>query len=217
MKKSLYALSIIATATLSGCGLLPSASELVKNEVKYCADDSGDFYECEEITLNTNVGIKQAKSSLFSTQYNFQFLNEYTEQLAYDLKNSLRNKVVDRNIVVTTFVFLDQSLKNTDSVGQQVSELLTTDLQNNNLPVIDLNLTGYIDINEFGEFALSQDNNDINPNLEIGYICTGTLIENKQGLLINAKIIDRITNRVIASANKTLPRAILSNTRRGKI
>lgn len=213
MKKSLYALSILSTALVSSCSLLPTVSELVNDQVKYCADDSGDFFECKEITMAENVEVKESKSTLFSTQYNFQFLNEYTEQLAYDLKNSLRNKVVDRNIVVTTFVFLDPSLKNTDSVGQQVAELLTTDLQNNNLPVIDLNLTGYIDINERGEFSLSQDNNDINPNLEIGYICTGTLIENKQGLLINAKIINRTTNRVIASANKTLPRAILSNTR----
>lgn len=211
MKKSLYALSIISTAILSGC--MSSPSELADNAIKYCADDSGEFFVCKDIVLNEKVNVVDNKSTLFSTQYNFQFLNEYTEQLAYDLKRSLQDKKIDRNIVVATFVFLDSSLRNTDVVGQQVAELLTTDLQNNNLPVIDLNLAGFIDINERGEFSLSQNDSDINGQLEIGYVCTGTLIENKQGLLINAKIIDRMTNRVVASANKTLPRAILNNTR----
>lgn len=211
MKKSLYALSIITTAILSGCMSLPT--ELADNAIKYCADDSGEFFECKDVTMDKNLNAPESKSTLFSTQYNFQFLSEYTEQLAYDLKRSLQEKQIDRNIVVTTFVFLDRSLRNTDVIGQQVAELLTTDLQNNNLPVIDLNLTGFIDINEQGEFSLSQNDSDINNQLEIGYVCTGTLIENKQGLLINAKIIDRMTNRVVASANKILPRAILDNTR----
>lgn len=212
MKKSLFALNILSLAIISGCANLPS--KLSDKTIKYCANDSGEFFECKEIIIDDKMTVKKSKSSLFFSQYNFQFINEYTEQLAYDLKNSLKGKTIERNIVVTTFVFLDNSLKNTDIIGRQVAELLTTDLQNINLPVSDLNLTGYVDINQNGEFSLSQDSNEINPDIDIGYICTGTLIENKQGLLINAKIIDRMTNRVIASANKILPRAIIESTRK---
>ena len=122
MKKSLYALSIITAAILSGCMSFPT--ELANNATKYCADDSGEFFECKDVTMDKNPTAPENKSTLFSTQYNFQFLSEYTEQLAYDLKRSLQNKKIDRSIIVTTFVFLDPSLRNTDVVGQQVAELL---------------------------------------------------------------------------------------------
>ncbi|MGJ8691247.1 MAG: FlgO family outer membrane protein [Thalassotalea sp.] len=213
MKKTLplYALTIIASALTSGCGVFPISA--VKDSVKYCADDNGEFYPCDEIVINKQKSAPKAKSTLFSSTVNFQFLSEYTEQLAYDLKHSIKDKEIKHNIVVTTFVYLDETLRNTDVIGQQVATLLSADLQNNNLPVSELKLSGYIDINEQGEFALSQNIDELNPNITFRYICTGTLIENKQGLLINARIIDRTTNQIIGSASKTIPRMMLDNTR----
>jgi len=138
--------------------------------------------------------------SLFSTDLHFNRLAEYTEQMAADLQRDVRGMQVDQPIVVASFVHLDSSLQNTDTLGIQLAESFINELQQIGLPVADHKLMGVLDINDKGDFAFSRDMGKFYNEVNIGYVLTGTMLKNSRGLVINARIINFETNAVVATS-----------------
>ena len=229
MKKLVSTFSLISTLLLVGCSSYKEVSHVV-----YLHHNNGEHqdFETEKLILEALEPIS------YNAPIYFPYLPEYTEQLAYTLKQSLKDKELEGSIVVSNFVLLSHSIKEGNTLGRQVAELLATDLQNNKLPVSVASLDNYVDIPKIEQplivntaVDISNSSSDkgkdipleheiltnevleLTPN--ITYICTGTLMETKHGVLINVKIIHRKTYEVIASANKTLPFAVL-NVERNK-
>ncbi len=73
--------------------------------------------------------ISESKPNLPSTGLHFNRLGEYTEQMAADLQRDVRGMQVDQSIVVASFVHLDSTLQNTDSLGIQLAESFINELQ----------------------------------------------------------------------------------------
>jgi TolB-like protein len=149
--------------------------------------------------------------SLFSTDLHFNRLGEYTEQMAADLKNDVRGMLVNQPIVVASFVHLDSSLQNTDTLGIQLAESFINELQQIGLPVADHKLMGVLDVNVKGDFAFSRNMAQFYNNVNIGYVLTGTMLRNSRGLVINARLINFKTNAVMASTSKFLPNIVINN------
>ncbi len=235
MKKLVTTFSFLSTLLLTSC----SSNEDIR-EKNLCSnpDNLNSLCEIKPLLVPLEIPNKEIKAPIsYNAPIYFPYLPEYTEQLAYELKLSLNNIELDGSIAVSNFVLLSDSIRGGSTLGRQVAELLSSDLQNHKLPTSVASLNNYIDITEdkkalslapvnilkkpsnIDTISLSKSELEDNELLfekplvilpNITYICTGTLMETKYGVLINAKVIHRQTHKIVASANKILPLSVLN-------
>lgn len=181
---------------------------------RLCTNDDGTFYTCQDMALQNITQYKEVSeshSSLFSTDLHFNQLGEYTEQMAVDIQQDLKGTQVDSEIVVASFVYLDSALQPRGQLGNQLAENFINDLQQIGLPVSDHKLTGTLDMNGAGDFVFSRDTSQISNLMEIGYVFSGTMQKNSRGVIVNARLMNFNTKRVIASSSKFIPDILLEN------
>lgn len=201
---------IVVIALISSCSMLDS---FTSSSSRMCARDNGEFYECKDFELKkSNVARSKISTSdnSFNSNINFPLLSDYTEQMSMEMKKNVRGVIIDKVIAVSSFVYLDENLQSTNELGNQLAEYFLTDLQKIGLPMADHKVTAYLDVSYEGDFTLSRDIDELNPDLEIGYVLAGTMIPNKQGIVINARIINKESGRVIASTSKLLPNIVVN-------
>jgi TolB-like protein len=214
----LVSMTLLGTA-LSACStlqLLEHINPLSNKDAQsqqLCTKDSDSVDACQNMLTQNEV--VEPHPSLFSTALHFSRLGEYTEQMATDLQNTIRGMQVDQPIVVASFVHLDSSLdsslQSTNALGIQLAESFINELQQIGLPVIDYKLMGVLDINEKGTFAFSRDTGQFYNKVNISYVLTGTMLKNNKGIIVNARLINFATNKVIASTSKFLPNVIVKD------
>jgi TolB-like protein len=183
-------------------------------DTRLCANDDGTFHTCQDMALQDitqHKEVSESHSSLFSTDLHFNRLDEYTGQMAAELQRDVQGLQVDQAIVVASFVNLDSSLQNTNALGIQLAESFINELQQIGLPVSDHKLMGALDVNGKGDFAFSRDMGKLNADVNIGYVLSGTMLQNSRGIFVNARLINYKTNVVAASTSKFLPNIIISN------
>ena len=182
-------------------------SPSINTNKRLCANDDGTFNNCQD--MQAMHIISDPHPSLFSTDLHFNILAEYTEQMAADMQKDVQYLQVEDSIIVASFVNLDSSLQTTNALGIQLAESFINDLQQIGLPVADHKLMGVLDVNEKGDFALSRNMEQLFTEINIGYVLTGTMQRNSRGLVVNARIINYTTNKVIASSSKFLPNIVV--------
>jgi TolB-like protein len=208
---SLLGIALSACSTLQLLtDLNPQSTQraLSAQSTKLCADDDGVFSSCEDMLVENKTS--ESPQSAPHTGLHFNGLGEYTQQMAADLQNDVSDIEVDTPIVVASFVHLDSSLQNTNTLGIQLAEFFINDLQQIGLPVADHKLMGTLDVNAKGDFAFSRDMEQFYNYVDIGYVLTGTMIKNSRGLIVNARLINYKTNVVVASSSKFLPNIVVN-------
>jgi TolB-like protein len=140
-----------------------------------------------------------------------QALYRGIRDLADDLFLSLadpdpENGDLAQGVVVTTFVDL-KKLYRTSSLGRYVAEQLLTEMGRRRYDVIELRKSRAIMVREpGGEYGLSRDPAEIGQSVSAGAMLTGTYTVAGDGIIINARIIDNRSARLLASASAILPR-----------
>lgn len=215
MKLKSLSLAILSASLLNGCQSTDSIEAIAEQSL--CFDDAGQVIECSSLTQpmaatpthpnSVYQPVKLEDPSLFNPKLNFVLLNEYVEQMAMDLHHNLQGQMITP-VAITSFVTLDSTLKNASLLGNQLSEYFITELKNVGIPVSEHKVTGAIEVTPNGDFAMSRDLYELNPELDINYVLTGTLIENKRGTVINARVVSLQDNSVVASATKLVPNLV---------
>jgi len=177
------------------------------NDTRLCARDNGEFYTCDDVAPSMSQTVKN--TTLFDTKLHFGLLSEYTEQMTADLEKNLTKVDIDKSIVVAPFIYFDSSNQKTSILGNQLAEYFINDLQEIGLPVTDQKLSGKLLVNSDGGFALSRSQQQLNIN--VGYALTGTMIRNERGIIVNVRLINFITKRVVASTSKLLPNFVINH------
>ena len=177
------------------------------DDARLCADEQGEFYACQDLSVALSTQTK-ADASLYSSPLHFQLLSDYTEQMAAELQSDLAGKSIEDKIIVASFVYLDSGLRSTNRLGNQLAELFIHDLQEIGLPVRDHRLADALTIKAAGDFAMTREGDELKFNRSVGYVLLGTLLENKRGLIINARLVNAKTQQVAAASSKLLPSAI---------
>ncbi len=114
-------------------------------------------------------------------------------------------------LIVCTFVDL-KKLYRTSSFGRYVAEQLMNEFQSRNYTVVELRKSHSVLIQEKrGEYGLSRDPDEIGGTVEAGAMLTGTYTEAGDNIIVNAKIIDNRTAKLLSSATMIFPRNQLSN------
>ena len=136
---------------------------------------------------------KQASSTL-TTQATLE--NTITS-LAIQL---LQNKKIDTDkaFAVTSFVRLD-NLKKTSEFGRILSESMMNELSIRGFNVTEFRGQMSLSVNENGEYLLSRDAQKLKNSIQNQYVVVGTYSRQYKRIMVNARIVDNISGKVISS------------------
>ncbi|MBA6255595.1 MULTISPECIES: FlgO family outer membrane protein [unclassified Colwellia] len=107
-------------------------------------------------------------------------------------------------IAVASFVEL-ADLESTNWLGNQISENFVHELQRHGLVVIDFKTTGHIRVTPQGDYVFSRDWKELPERQIIDYVVTGTMMEQENGVMINARMIGMQSRVVVATAQSFIP------------
>lgn len=116
----------------------------------------------------------------------------------------MQNRKLDTNkpVLITSFVRLDR-LKKTSEFGRIVGESLINELSNIGFNVIEYRGQMAISINEQGEYFISRKPHEIKNSIPNTYVVVGTYSRQVGRIILNARVIDNITGKIISSARST--------------
>lgn len=137
--------------------------------------------------------------------YPTQNINHYIQSLTHDLVSNLEYMTTDTALGVTTFSYVDSDLNKGSLLGNHLSEAFMHEFHKMRIPVIDFKLTKYIRVTDEGDFALSRDFMELDDIKSVEYILTGTFVNHRNGVLVNARIVGVKSRAVVASAQTLLP------------
>lgn len=116
----------------------------------------------------------------------------------------MANKKIDtrKPVVITSFVRLDQ-FKTTSEFGRVIGESLIDELSNRGFTIIEFRSQMAISINDKGEYFLSRKPEEIKKEVPSTYVVVGTYSRQNGKVILNARVIDNISGKVITSARST--------------
>jgi TolB-like protein len=197
---------------LNGCslfGLGTAEHDIAKVNANSDYHSNGTEAKLMGERVSLPASTEDSVPTAFTSHIHFQMLNDYVEQMAIELSLELVNLKLDYPIAVSSFVQLDASLNNADSLGNQLAENFITELRKVGLLVNDYKITGNILVTPSGDFAMSRDPNQLKSLQNIGYVLSGTMVKNAKGMLINARIVGLSSNVVVAATSKLIPNIML--------
>lgn len=108
-------------------------------------------------------------------------------------------------LIILSFVD-QQKLDRTTSFGRYLAEQLMTELQQQRVPVVELRKSNEVRLHERGEYGLSRDPAEISDRAAAVAMLTGTYTLTGRQVIVNARIIDHASSRLLASATGVIPR-----------
>lgn len=189
----------IVVLLLSGCVQAPA------NSVRVSAEPPAQ--RSERIEQHT-VFQHSAPQPLYRQQP-ITTVNEYSRNLVHELMQ--QHDALDDNamVAVTDLSYTDSALDQGSLFGHHFSEAMIYDLHRFGVPVLDYKATDYIRVTPDGDFVLSRNFEELKAELPIKYVITGTMTTHQQGLLINARLIQIDSKRVISAARTFVPNHIV--------
>ena len=116
----------------------------------------------------------------------------------------VENKKMDTNkpILITSFVRLDE-FKQTSEFGRIVSESLINELSNRGFDITEFRGQMAISVNDEGEYFISRKPHELKSKIPNTYVVVGTYSRQMGKIMLNARVIDNITGKIITSARAT--------------
>ena len=131
--------------------------------------------------------------------------------LANELSRNLadadpENGDLGKGLLICTFVEL-KKLSRTSSLGRYVAEQLMNEMQQRHYEVVEIRKSQAVMLQEKrGEFGLSRNPAEVSQMVTAGAMLTGTYTPSKDSIVINARIIDNRSAKLLSSATAIIPR-----------
>ena len=124
----------------------------------------------------------------------------------------VQNKKLDTNkpVLITSFVRLDR-LKETSEFGRVIGESLINELSNRGFNIIEFRGQMAVSINEQGEYFISRKPHEIKNSTPSTYVVVGTYSRQAGKVILNARVIDNVTGKVISSARSTYEHGLVND------
>ncbi|MGV2874063.1 FlgO family outer membrane protein [Colwellia sp. E150_009] len=135
-------------------------------------------------------------------------INDMVKGLAYQMLKSSAFVNKKTPVAVASFVNLSD-LESTNWLGNQIAENFVHELQHHGLVVIDFKATGHIRVTKEGDYVFSRDWKELPERQIIDYIVAGTMMEQEDGIIINARMIGIQSHVVVATAQSFIPSWVL--------
>lgn len=199
-------ITAIAVSALSGCSL---TTELDEETLSIPVEEAPDYVSFQnEYRSKTGLSPQSMSSNTTVKEYD---LNFYVRGMMQQLVNNMQYVNSKTAMAVTSFVFLDGSYEHSDIVGKQLSESFVHEVHKYGIPIVDFKATDYIRITQNGDFVLSKDFLDLDGDLPVKYVLTGTLVKQPTGYLVNARIIGMKSKAIVATAQGKLPVTVINS------
>lgn len=233
--KPLTRLLLISAATISltGCASngfsfadlfsAPSESEEQMQESVTpppAPQDTGIRYRAERREMLTQqaksaqrqqVVYYQSPNTLYYPKFSHKSLTDYAEQLSMELVKNGRQLTTQSRVGVASFVNLDAQLNDAGALGNQLAELLISEVQSFGVPVVDFKLTNAISVGAAGDMVFSRDAQRLASSMALDFVLSGTLIRNEKGVRVNARIVDLSSKVVVSSATLLIPHFVVDS------
>ncbi|MDD2888892.1 MAG: FlgO family outer membrane protein [Aliarcobacter sp.] len=187
MSKSIFKLSILASSMLffiTGCTVV--------------RDDaiSKEYNKVQTTKKHLEVAAEMQKD--VTTQ------NTLESTIASLAAQMLENKKMDttKPVLITSFVRLDE-FKKTTEFGRIVSESLINELSNRGFDITEFRGQMAVSINDEGEYFISRKPHELKNKIPNTYVVVGTYSRQLGKIMLNARVIDNITGKIITSARAT--------------
>lgn len=187
MKKWLIPLLIPA---LSSCSSISSIGNSISGLM-----EEDNFYKSMQVK----------KGEIDSYNLPKHAINDVVKGLAYQMLESSAFVSAKTPVAVASFVNLND-LESTNWLGNQIAENFVHELQRHGLVVIDYKATGHIRVTKEGDYVFSRDWKELPERQIIDYIVAGTMVEQEDGILINARMIGIQSHVVVATAQSFIPK-----------
>jgi TolB-like protein len=135
-------------------------------------------------------------------------INNYVRGIMHKLVDNIHYINDKTPIGVASFIFLDSSYKESNLLGNQITESFMHEVHQFGIPVIDFKTTDYIRVTESGDFIFSRDFLELKDELPMKYVLAGTLVKHEAGYIVNARIIGLTSKAIVASAQGFIPNAV---------
>ncbi len=153
------------------------------------------------------VVLEEEHIEVFGTKANTKQENVYSRlnntiiAIADQLFQTKTDKKNPTRVILTSFVDLNK-LEKTSTFGRLISESMFNELHIRKFLVTDFRGREAVSVNEDGEFHITRDVEELKDNVnEVEYILVGTYVKfEDQSLLVNARILDSISGRILSSA-----------------
>lgn len=137
-------------------------------------------------------------------------INDLVKGLAFQMLESSSFVNPKTPIAVASFVNL-KDLESTNWLGNQIAESFVHELQRHGMIVVDFKTTGHIRVTADGDYAFSRDWKELPERQIIDYVVTGTMMEQEDGILVNARMIGMQSRVVVATAQSFVPNWVVGD------
>ena len=137
-------------------------------------------------------------------------INDVVKGLAYQMLTSSSFVNAKTPVAVASFVDL-KDLETTNWLGNQLAESFVHELQRHGLVIIDYKTTGHIRVTKKGDYVFSRDWQELPERQIIDYVVSGTMVEQENGILVNARMIGIQSKVVVATAQSFIPAWVLGD------
>jgi len=135
-------------------------------------------------------------------------ISDLVKGLAYQMLESSAFVNAKTPVAVASFVNL-KDLESTNWLGNQIAENFVHELQRHGLVVIDFKATGHIRVTKEGDYIFSRDWKELPERQIIDYVVAGTMMEQEDGIIVNARMIGIQSHVVVATAQAFIPTWVL--------
>ncbi|MEA3316057.1 MAG: FlgO family outer membrane protein [Campylobacterota bacterium] len=206
MKRKLYKNLLITSTSLLLTSSLYATQEYAqihpvsdKKQNTTISNNSGGFVKNNSIN-NDFTHIKKPKNYSFNERSIHKTIDDTVVELSNRLLATSRIASDDYGeLAITSFVDLNQ-LNKTTKFGRTLAESMFDELFGKGFHVEDIRGTNSITVNSEGEYFITRDINKLHKNIRNKYILVGTYSKFKSNILINARILDNQSGKVVASA-----------------
>jgi TolB-like protein len=137
--------------------------------------------------------------------HSHQKISDFSDRLAHHLMKNINITQWQSAIVIASFVKFDDQLKESNPLGNLISENLLGQIQQYGVPVVDLHMKGWMEVTPTGDYVFSRDADEIMVGEMAKYVLAGVMIPNERGVMINARIVEFANQRIISTASVLIP------------
>ena len=176
---------------------------------------TGCVYTGNDAVSQENDRVQTTKQHLEVAADNQKYVttqNTLEATIASLAAQMMQNKKMDTNkpVLITSFVRLDE-FKKTTEFGRVVSESLINELSNRGFNIIEFRGQMAVSINEEGEYFISRKPYEIKGSIPNTYVVVGTYSRQAGRIMLNARVIDNITGKIITSARSTYAHGVAND------
>ena len=123
-------------------------------------------------------------------------------------KNRNFLNISQNKIAITSFVSLN-NLDETSVIGRMISENLIHEMQVRGYSIIDFKTMDNIKIEKDGDYIFTREIEKLRKEYFVNFVLSGTLTEYKDGIMVNARIINMKDHSVVSTAQVWISKRLI--------